>query len=185
MSYDSAATRRRILDAAYVEFADRGFANARVNRIAAQAKANKQAIYLYFESKEGLFDAVLENRLGILADMVSFTPDNLTGYIGALFDYMVEHPNLLRLTHWKSLERPEATKQERESHLTKASELAEAVGVDPARGMDIFMLTLAMAQAWNTTATSIRESNGSHQTRLKQHREALIEAVTATVNALT
>src|SRR5215207_9086638 len=106
MSYDSEATRRRLLDAAYAEFAARGLAGARVDRIAAEAGANKQAIYAYFKSKDGLFDAVLENRLGILADKVPFTPDDLPGYVGALFDQLVADPELVRLTQWKALERP-------------------------------------------------------------------------------
>ena len=55
MAYDSAATRARLLDAAHSEFAERGLAGARVDRIAAAAQANKQAIYAYFGSKEQLF----------------------------------------------------------------------------------------------------------------------------------
>jgi AcrR family transcriptional regulator len=185
MVYDSAATRARLLDAAYAEFAGRGFAGARVDRIAAEAGANKQAIYLYFGSKEGLFDAVLETRLGILADLVPFTPDDLPGYVGALFDHMVAHPELVRLTQWKYLERPVASKQEFESHVAKARGLADAAGVAPARGMDILMLCLAMAQAWNMTSESVRDAGDAGKLRLKQHRAALILAVTATANALS
>jgi AcrR family transcriptional regulator len=44
LPYDS-ATRARLLDAAYAEFSERGLAGARVERIAAVASANKQAIY--------------------------------------------------------------------------------------------------------------------------------------------
>jgi len=77
MPYDSAATRARLLDAAYREFSDQGLAGARVDRIAAAARANKQAIYAYFGSKEDLFDAVLTHRLGELADAVPLTPDDL------------------------------------------------------------------------------------------------------------
>lgn len=55
---DSLETKRRILDAASEEFADCGFAGARVDRIAAKAQANKQLIYRYFGSKQQLYDAV-------------------------------------------------------------------------------------------------------------------------------
>lgn len=55
---DSSATKRRILDAASEEFAQNGFAGARVNRIAENAKANKQLIYRYFGSKQDLYEAV-------------------------------------------------------------------------------------------------------------------------------
>jgi AcrR family transcriptional regulator len=82
MAYDSAATRAPLLDAAYAEFSERGLAGARVERIAAVAWANKQAIYAYFGSKAGLFDAVIAARLGLLSDTVPFTPDDLPGYAG-------------------------------------------------------------------------------------------------------
>jgi len=179
MAYDSAATRTRLVDAAYTEFAEYGFAGARVERIAKEAGANKQAIYLYFTSKEGLFDAVLEARLGILADQVPYTPTDLSGYIGALFDHMVEHPDLVRLTQWKLLERPDATDLEVRSHVSKAEDLAHAFGVDAARGMDVLMLALAMAQAWTTTSPLVSSMGVAPDQRLLQHRAALIDAVTA------
>jgi AcrR family transcriptional regulator len=184
MAYDSAATRSRLVDAAYTEFSERGFAGARVERIATEAGANKQAIYLYFGSKEGLFDAVLESRLGNLADLVPFTPDDLPGYIAALFDHLVEHPELVRLTQWKLLERPAAAWQEYQSQTDKVRALAESAGVTETRGMDILILCLAMAQAWTTTSGSIPDFDGPGQERLDQHREALIIAVTATADAL-
>ena len=55
---DSTETKRRILDAASEEFADCGFAGARVDRIARNAKANKQLIYRYYGSKQELYEAV-------------------------------------------------------------------------------------------------------------------------------
>lgn len=41
-----------------MEFAERGLAGARVERIAASAGCNKQLIYHYFGDKQGLYDAV-------------------------------------------------------------------------------------------------------------------------------
>jgi AcrR family transcriptional regulator len=70
---DSAATKQRILDAATAEFAEFGLAGARVDRIAARAGANKQLIYAYFGSKEGLFDNVLEANIALVLDAVPFT----------------------------------------------------------------------------------------------------------------
>ena len=56
MARDSEATRRRIFEAAFEEFARHGIAGARIDRIAAAACANKQLIYAYFGSKQALFD---------------------------------------------------------------------------------------------------------------------------------
>src|ERR1700689_3160227 len=57
---DPDGTKARILEAAKREFAKLGFGGARVDSIAARAKANKRMIYHYFTSKEELFTAVLE-----------------------------------------------------------------------------------------------------------------------------
>jgi AcrR family transcriptional regulator len=103
---DSAATRQRILEAAAAEFAEHGLAGARVDRIAARANANKQLIYAYFGSKESLFDSVLEANISVLLETVHFTADDLPTYAGSLFDFAVEHPQLIRLVRWHQLERP-------------------------------------------------------------------------------
>lgn len=57
---EAGGLRERILEAAAAEFARAGLGGARVERIAAQAGANVRMLYYYFESKDGLFLAVLE-----------------------------------------------------------------------------------------------------------------------------
>ena len=49
-----------ILNAARNEFAEHGLGGARVDRIAERAGLNKRLIYYYFDDKEKLFQAVLE-----------------------------------------------------------------------------------------------------------------------------
>jgi TetR/AcrR family transcriptional regulator len=51
--------RQAIVDAAIREFSTKGFSGARINTIARKAKVNKQLIYYYFDSKVGLYEAVL------------------------------------------------------------------------------------------------------------------------------
>ena len=58
---DADATQKRILSAAKKEFAKSGLGGARVDVIAERAKANKRMIYHYFNSKEELFQRVLED----------------------------------------------------------------------------------------------------------------------------
>lgn len=181
MAYDSSATRARLLDAAYSEFAERGFAGARVADIATAADANKQAIYLYFGSKEALFDAVLEKRLGILGDQVPYTSGDFADYIGALFDHLVQNTELARLHQWKALERPETTGLQAYSHISKSEALARQLGVDASTGMDIFMLALAMAQAWTMTSAVVRSIGEDPERRLKEHRQVLVSAVNAVI----
>jgi TetR/AcrR family transcriptional regulator len=48
-----------LLAAAAVEFSARGYAGARVDRIARRARANKAMLYYHFKSKQGLYRALL------------------------------------------------------------------------------------------------------------------------------
>src|SRR3989338_10242945 len=59
MSTSAPSRRDATLAAAEGEFAAAGFAGARMERIAATAKVNKQLLFHYFDSKEGLFAAAL------------------------------------------------------------------------------------------------------------------------------
>jgi AcrR family transcriptional regulator len=104
MAYDGDDTRRRIFAAASDEFAEHGLAGARVDRIATAAKANKQAIYLYYGNKEKLFAAVLRAKLEEFCTSVSIEPDAVAESAGELFDLYQEHPEMLRLLLWEALE---------------------------------------------------------------------------------
>ena len=105
MPRDAEDTKRRLLDAAASEFAERGIAGARIDRIAAAAKANKALIYAYFGNKEQLFDAVFDALVVDTVHDVPIDPDDLPGYAGRLFDRNISHPEAFRLAVWHSLER--------------------------------------------------------------------------------
>ena len=55
------ASRRAILQAALVAFAQEGIAGARMDAIAAAAGVNKALLYYYFRDKEALYGAVLDD----------------------------------------------------------------------------------------------------------------------------
>lgn len=59
---DPERTRARILAAAVKEFAQHGFAGARVDAIAKRARINKRMLYHYFGNKEELFEAIVEQH---------------------------------------------------------------------------------------------------------------------------
>lgn len=52
-----------IVQAALEVFAEKGFAAARLDEIAARAGVSKGAVYLYFETKEDVFRAVVEQAI--------------------------------------------------------------------------------------------------------------------------
>lgn len=65
----SEAKREAILDAALEEFAERGYACARMEDIARRAGVAKGTLYLHFGDKEGLFNGLAESALGPLREM--------------------------------------------------------------------------------------------------------------------
>jgi TetR/AcrR family transcriptional regulator len=56
--------KERILQAASEEFAEYGFKDARIERIAKRSNMNKAMLYYYFGSKEELYKAALEYVIG-------------------------------------------------------------------------------------------------------------------------
>lgn len=108
MAWDTAKTRRLLLDAAVDEFAAQGPEGARIDRIAAAAGVNKERIYPYFGGKGQLFAAVVQRELEQLAAAVPLEeadgrPVDLPEYAGRVFDYHLAHPHLLRLLQWEAL----------------------------------------------------------------------------------
>src|SRR5260370_14806994 len=86
MKRDIQETKKRLLDAATNEFAQRGIAGARVDRIADLAACSKPLIYDYFGNKDQLFDAVYDALVVAFMQDVPIDSSDLTGYAGGLFD---------------------------------------------------------------------------------------------------
>jgi AcrR family transcriptional regulator len=181
---DAEATRARLLAAATDEFARHGVAGARVDRIATGAGANKQLIYAYFGSKDGLFDAVLEKHCGALAEQVPFDAEDMPGYVGRLFDYALEHPEVYRLVSWAALERPAAVAAfERDSYgakLNAISSAQKAGSIDASFApADLLALLMAVAAAWFSASEAIRRFDSKDPMsprRLAQFRRAAVES---------
>lgn len=156
MAYDSTATKERILAAATAEFAAHGVAGARVDRIAAGARANKRAIYDYFGDKSKLFAVVLER---VLADLAEAVPpsDDLPGYAERLFDYHRAHPEALRLVMWEALEigeQPVPAEEARTRHYQDKIDAAESAGPGGDARTRVFF-TLALA-GWSIAMPQLR-----------------------------
>ena len=61
----------QILASATKEFADKGFAGARMDGIARQATINKAMIYYHISDKEALYNTVLNSTFGNMAAVMS------------------------------------------------------------------------------------------------------------------
>jgi AcrR family transcriptional regulator len=88
-----------IVEAALAVFAEKGFAAARLDEIATRAGVSKGALYLYFETKEDLFRAVVEQAIapnvqvvrammaahpGPIEDLLRIVPERIAAIAAAL-----------------------------------------------------------------------------------------------------
>ena len=64
-------TQSAILAAATDEFAEKGFAGARIEKIAERSGSNKRMLYYYYQNKEDLFVAVMESAYKTIRDAES------------------------------------------------------------------------------------------------------------------
>ena len=180
-----AATSRRILDAAAAEFAERGIAGARIDRITAAAQTNKAQVYGYFGSKDGLFDAVVAALADRLTNAITFDPADMAGFAVAMYDETLRHPELVRLATWLRLERHPAgrlTPGSGDEPKFQAIAAAQAAGkVRAGEPSEIFALVLAMAFAWSPAssfyAATPEEPAADHERRRTLLRESVERAV--------
>jgi TetR/AcrR family transcriptional regulator len=95
---DAEKTKQQILDAAELEFAKHGLKGARTDEIAKAAGVASRMIYYYFESKEGLYQTVLQRPATEIQDAIAqidfetSSPDQaLAAVIRAAIAYETKH----------------------------------------------------------------------------------------------
>jgi TetR/AcrR family transcriptional regulator len=98
------ASRAAILGAALAEFGQNGLTGARMDAIAAAAGVNKALLYYYFQSKDGLYKAVLDDffqrlraRVNAALDTSAPAGERILLYARAHFDSVAESPYYARL----------------------------------------------------------------------------------------
>jgi len=115
---DAAATKARILGVAKKEFAKHGLGGARVDVIAERAKANKRMIYHYFDSKEKLFQTVVEMayvdiRAAERELALEHLPprEALEKLVRFTWSYYLENPEFITLVNSENLHKARHLKQ--------------------------------------------------------------------------
>src|SRR6202166_1224931 len=103
---DLSRTRERIMAAAQKEFAASGFAGARTDAVARRARVNERMIFYCFDSKEGLYRAVLKRKLCARAGMIEAMPDeDLISSMVNGFEAICADTDSLRMWQWEALDR--------------------------------------------------------------------------------
>jgi AcrR family transcriptional regulator len=104
MLKDGPETRRQLLRAALVRFADAGYAATSVQQIVDGARVSKPALYYHFRDKAGLFQALVhqahDERYRLLreaAERGAGIRSRLEEILVALFEYFARNRELLRI----------------------------------------------------------------------------------------
>jgi AcrR family transcriptional regulator len=95
-----------IIEAARKVFAEKGYIAATVDEIAALAALAKGTIYVYFDSKEQIYNAVLENDLDALRSLTleriaasETAKEKISAYVNARFKYCEERRDFFRIMY--------------------------------------------------------------------------------------
>ncbi|NKG19824.1 TetR family transcriptional regulator [Paeniglutamicibacter terrestris] len=157
MAWDTEATKQKLLNAAIDEFAERGFAGARIQEIAKKSGCNRERIYFYFDNKIGLFEAALVQQLVTALDDVPVRgtgPEAVADFAGRYFDFSTTRTALARLTVWEGLERgyPVGAEQRALRSTGKVAEIQNALPSATMREAEDLLLTIVtLCNAWVST----------------------------------
>lgn len=107
---DADRSQNTILAAARDEFAEYGLGGARMDRIAERAGLNKRLIYYYFDDKEKLFQAVLEQAYRDIREqetrlhLLDLAPaDAVRRLVEFTWSYYLQHPEFMTLLNSANL----------------------------------------------------------------------------------
>jgi AcrR family transcriptional regulator len=183
VAWNTEETRRRLKEAAVVEFAAHGLAGTRVERIAARAGVNKERLYNYFGDKEQLFTTVLSDELARIAAAVPLDGLRDVGeYAGRCFDYHAAHPHLVRLLQWEALEYGDGAVPDEEGRVAHYGRKVEAFRAAQADGVldaspeaaDLVFAIMALAAWWFAVPQVARMVTGSDDPA--RRRAAVVDA---------
>jgi len=102
-------TAERILDAAEIVFAERGFAGAAIRDIAARVELNPASLYNHFPGKQDLYEAVLDRGLQPIVELLHGIAEasGVDGWdfdaIDSVVDHLAAQPALARILQYEAL----------------------------------------------------------------------------------
>lgn len=188
MAWDTEGTRRRLKEAATVEFAERGPDGTTMARIAERAGINKERLYKYFGDKQALFETVLTDELKTLAASVPPPADgfaNIGEFAGRTYDYHAAHPHLVRLLLWEGLAGgPVADEAQRSAyyqHKTRAYAAAQRAGLldDDLDPDHLAFMVIGLSAWWFSVphlAVMLTGADDDDQTEHARRRASVVRA---------
>ena len=109
------ATRQALLDAAVEVIGRRGFNDASITEITRNASVASGTFYLYFRSKEEIFEELVRDMGSSLRRNLSLASDGAATYLDAeksglraFLDFVIAHPSLYRIVREALFVAPDA-----------------------------------------------------------------------------
>lgn len=103
-------TRKKILNAAEAEFAEKGLYGTRVDEISRRSGINKRMMYVYFGNKENLYMTVLRTVYSRLVEYEEKLLENdksgktaVRDVIMLYYDFLSKNPSFVKLVLWENL----------------------------------------------------------------------------------
>ena len=196
---DEAKDERRsaLLTAALDEFFEKGFAATRMSDIARRAHLSKGTLYLYFDSKEAMFRALVESLASPNLEIV----EQITGNAGSLKEalsgicrfvpFLIRHtelPRLMKVLIGDSHMFPQMVRAYREELiervlamlagiLSRAHEAGEAEIEDPALTARIVMAPMVLSALWQAIFNRHQEAEVDLERLFQIHERMMLKAL--------
>lgn len=195
-----AARPAEIVAAAYAIFSERGYAAARLEDVAARAGVSKAALYLYFATKQDLFEAVVRDAVAPNLEALARAADDYEGsradLLRQLFQRaadLVQHTpigGLAKLVISESRNFPEVARVWHDRLVSRAlPRLAEVIAEGQARGefrpadprLAAFALVapLLMGVLWRETFEPVGGQPLDLQALARQHVDTVLAGLAA------
>jgi len=187
-----------IVSAAMAVFAEKGFAAAKLDEIARRAGVSKGAVYLYFETKEDIFRAVVERAIspnvGVIRGMAAAHPgplaDLLQGVAGVIGGVVETTPlgGVLKMVVGEARNFPEIARVWHDQLIVHAlGAMTDAIRAAQARGEvrpgDPRMYALQMISPllvgvlWRETFVPVGAQPFDLQALIRQHIDTLLRGM--------
>lgn len=195
----SDARPAELIDAALRCFAERGFAAARLEDIAASAGVSKATIYLYFENKEQLFESVVRTAVTPIVNQVSAvveafegtTPDLVRTLLAILNPVLdSQFPAIAKLVIAESGNFPELARLWADVVLHRAFALVRRIvergiergefrAVDPAAATPLILAPFVLLSIWKHSFGEHTDVQLDRKAVLAEHAETILRGLAA------
>ena len=187
-----------ILDAALAVFAQKGFAATRLDDVAAKAGITKGTIYLYFDSKQALFEALARQSVGaqieqIKAQLAAFpgsTPELLRlvlftmGHFITTSDRVVlprlvlaEAANFPKLAEFWRREVIDSGIGLMSGIIRRGIERGEFREIEPQHAARLCVAPMLIIMLWRTTFAQFDETPYDYQGLIEAHLQTLLKGL--------